>query len=340
MASNSKDDVVIVKVENGRIVKRTNSTTDKDSQSQPRKKRKLVESLPSTDDVLLIESDTEQASTSSNDSRNGKSEATNSIVRVEENDNQSSTVSNTETVRDGLGDGKENGRTVIEDVSLIEQQMLDHALALSLEQEELEKLSRSHISNVREYPTSNRTSLASRVSPVYSNSLTTSSEPLSSHAETTPSLAVITATTLPDKELELPMYWQPMPENCLKNYELFMVLPGTEEFNMVTQQFLHQPLSVYSVKRIQNIEFLKRYTLEKKFIRSVRGNEFNLNEQRLFHTSAANPDDICEQGLDNRLSRFGGSFGAGIYFRYLKIICIYIYKTIFKFKQGKFLTIP
>ena len=319
MASNSKDDVVIVKVENGRIVKGTNSTSDTDLQSQPRKKRKLVESLPSTEDVLLIESDTEQASSLGNKSRKGKSEATNSNVGVEENNNQPSTASNTETVRDG----NESGRTPIEDVSLIEQQMLDHALALSLEQEELEKLSRNHISNVREYPTSNRTSLSSRVSPVYSNSLTTScSESVSSHAETTSSLAVTTAPTLPDKELELPMYWQPMPENCLKNYELFMVLPGTEEFKMVTQQFLHQPLSVYSVKRIQNLEFLKRYTFEKKLIQSVRGNDFNLNEQRLFHTSAANPDDICEQGLDNRLSRFG-SFGAGIYFRYSKLFaCI------------------
>ena len=315
MASNSKNDVVIVKVENGRIVKRTNSTSDTDSQSQPRRKRKLVESLPSTDDVLLIESDTQQTSSSGSNTRTrkGDSEGKISNARVGKNDNQPSTANNTETVKDG-----KESRTITEDSSVIEQQMLDHALALSLEQEELEKLSRNHISNVREYPTSNTTSLSSRVSPVYSNNLTTScSEPVSSHAETTTSLEVTTAQPLTDNEqLDLPIFWQPMPENCPKNYELFMVLPGTEEYNMVTQQFLYQPLSVYSVKRIQNIEFLKRYAFEKKLIRSIRGKDFNLNEQRLFHTSAANPDDICEQGLDNRLSRFGGSFGAGIYFRY------------------------
>lgn len=312
MASNSKDDVVIVKVENGRIIKRTNSSTsDTGSKSQPRKKRKLVASLPSTDkstdDVLLIDCDARQTSSSGNRCHTERDNE----VRVEENDSQPSASINAGTERDGK-------ESVTDDISLVEQQMLDHALALSLEQEELEKFSRNHISNKneREYPISNNTSLSSRVSPVYSNSLTTSySQPVTSHAETAPSLAVATAEAFTDKEFELPMYWQPMPENCPKNYELFMVLPGTEEYNKVTQQFLHQPLlSVYSVKRIQNIEFLKRYTLEKKLILSIRGRDFNLNEHRLFHTSTANPDDICEQGLDNRLSRSGGSFGAGIYF--------------------------
>lgn len=311
MASSSKDDVVIVKVENGRIIKRTSSTSDTDSMSQPRKKRLVT--LPSTDDVLLIDCGTQKTNSSDDSNKGrGKSEGRKSKVRVEETDSQTSTANVTETVRDV----RESDATLIQDVSVIEQQMLDHALALSLEQEELERLSRNHISNEREYPISNSTSSSSRVSPLYSSNLTTSSQPVTSHTETVSSLALTTVETSTDKEYELPMFWQPMPENHAKNYELFMVLPGTEEYNMVTQQFLHQPLSVYSVKRIQNIEFLKRYTLEKKLIRSIRGKDFNLNEQRLFHTSAANPDDICEQGLDNRLSRFGGCFGAGIYFRY------------------------
>ena len=314
MASNSKDDVVIVKVENGRILKRTNSTSETGSPSQSRKKRKLVTS-PSSDEVLTIDCDTRKTNSTDSNSYNGKGkdEGKENKVRVEDNENQSLAVSN---ITEELRALEENGNISPEDIVLMEQQMLDHALALSLEQEELEKLSRSHISNEREYPTSNITSLPSRVSPQCSNNLTSSSQPLVSDSEATSSQALTTAESLTDKEFELPMYWQPMPENCPKNYELFMVLPGTEEYNTITQQFLHQPLSVYSVKRIQNLEFLKRYTLEKKLILSVRGKDFNLNEQRLFHTSAANPDDICEQGLDNRLSRSGGSFGAGIYFRY------------------------
>ena len=310
MASNSKDDVIIVKVENGRILKRTNSINETESPSQSRKKRKLVTSSPCTDEVLTIDCDTRKTISKGRD----RGEGNENKVRVEDNENPCPAVNNiTEQIRTL----EENGTISPEDVVLIEQQMLDHALALSLEQEELEKLSRSHISNEREYPISNNTSSPSRVSPQCSNDLTSSSQLLVSDAETSPSLTA--AESLTDKEFELPKYWQPMPESCPKNYELFMVLPGTEEYNKVTQQFLHQPLSVYSVKRIQNLEFLKRYTLEKKLILSVRGKDFNLNEQRLFHTSAANPDDICEQGLDNRLSRHGGSFGAGIYFRYIII---------------------
>ena len=97
MVSNSKDDVVIVKVENSRMVKRTNSTSNTDSQSQPRRKRKLVESLPSTDDVLLIESDTQQTSSSGSNTRTRKcdSEAKISNVGVGKNDNQLSTVQKT-----------------------------------------------------------------------------------------------------------------------------------------------------------------------------------------------------------------------------------------------------
>lgn len=309
MASNSKDDVIIVKVENGRILKRTNSISEKGSPSQSRKKRKLVTPSPSADEVLTIDSEIDCDTVKRNSTDKGENK-----VRVEDNENPSPVVNNiTEEIR-AL---EENGAISPEDVVLMEQQMLDHALALSLEQEELEKLSRSHISNEREYPISNNTSLPSRVSPQCSNDLTSSSQSLVSDAATSSSLTA--AESLTDKEFELPKYWQPMPESCPRNYELFMVLPGTEEYDKVTQQFLHQPLSVYSVKRIQNLEFLKRYTLEKKLILSVRGKDFNLNEQRLFHTSAANPDDICEQGLDNRLSRHGGSFGAGIYFRYIII---------------------
>ena len=308
MASDSTDDVLIVKIENG---KRKNSTSGTTSS---RKKRKSVTLLSSTEEVLSIdcEIDSETRKTNSLDdnsfsTKRDKSEGN----RNDGNDNRPLAVNN---LAEEIKVLKENGAILIEDVDIIEQQMFDHALALSLEQEELEKLSRSHISNEREYPTSKDTSLPSRVSPHCSNNAMSScSQPLTSYAETASSLTVAEAST--DKDFELPVYWQPMLNSSTKNYELFMVFPGTEEYNTVTRQFLNQPLSVYSVKRIQNLEFLKRYTLEKKLMLSIRGKDFNLNEQRLFHTSAANPDDICEQGLDNRLSRFGGSFGAGIYFR-------------------------
>jgi len=302
MASNGKDDVVIVKVENGRVIKRKNSTGGTTSQSQPRKKRKsLASQSKPTEDVLLIDSDTD------------------GTRKINVSDNENTSVNLNDNTVDVIGSVAEpigvEDYTSTEDVALIEQQMLDHAVALSLEQEEMEKLARSDISNDREYPTSNNTSSLSRVSPLWTSKLTTQS---ATNIETTSSLPTTDQNEeFSDKEFELPIYWQPMPADCPKNYELFMVLPGTEEYNMVTQPFLNQPrLTVYSVKRVQNMEFLKRYCLEKKLILSLRGKDFNLNEQRLLHTSAANPDDICEQGLDNRLSRSGGSFGAGIYFRY------------------------
>lgn len=40
----------------------------------------------------------------------------------------------------------------------------------------------------------------------------------------------------------------------------------------------------------------------------------DVNMQLLYHTSSAEPHLICDEGLDNRLSR-NGSFGKGIYFR-------------------------
>lgn len=316
-----KDDVVIIKVENGRIVRRENGINDTVSQSRPRKKRKLLTSLPSTSsstDVSFSDNSdgTRQANVSDYDSV---------ICLTGESDNESKSEARASQSRPPAVNGitetvtVEENDVLTEDAALIEQQMIDHALALSLEQEEIEKLSRNNNSNDREYPVTTNTS-SSRVYPSCSQPVTGDAGAVSllsankdCEKEKLLSSNCVDST---DKEFELPKYWQPMPENCSKNYELFMVLPGTEEYNMVTQQFLHQPLSVYSVKRIQNLEFLKRYTLEKKLILSVRGKDFNLNEQRLFHTSAANPDDICEQGLDNRLSRFGGCFGTGIYFRY------------------------
>jgi len=321
----SDDEIVIVKVENKKVTKRTSNG----GSSKAQKKQKL-ETDGKTDVILL--SSSPLGNTDSSENEDGS--------RSKKKDKMKASSSEGMT-RDGpvvIGDVVEcRSQTVTcirDDLEIVEQEMLDHALALSLMQEEMDGYAKRKtggqdtpsdeiilppvdniLRNTGKSPTTHASSSSSELTEVSKNQ----TDGLS--GEHSPSTSVAStrspSTDLADKDVEFPKYWQPMGETASnsKSYELYMVLPGSEEFQAIAQCFHRKPLVIYSVKRIQNLHFLKRYNLEKKLIMDTRGSGFNLNEQRLFHTSSANPDDICEQGLDLRLSN-GGSFGNGIYFRY------------------------
>jgi len=316
----SEDEIVIVRVENEKVIKRRSNGVS------PTTQKKKFNAAEGKTDVILLSS----ANTDSSENKDGNRRKKKLKTSPAE-----------ETAKDGpvvIGDVVECRRSptvtyVNDDLEIVEQEMLDHALALSLMQEEMENYAKGEgqgdqNSDERFLPPADnilRNSgkpLASSGTSITEQTIDTANQQSGGRVSeqspsTPPTDAHPTSTDLADKDVEFPKHWQPMGimAGSSKSYELYMVLPGTEEYQAIAQHFFRKPLIVYSIKRIQNLHFLKRYNLEKKLILDTRGSRFNLNEQRLFHTSAANPDDICEQGLDLRLSN-GGSFGNGIYFRY------------------------
>ena len=314
----SEDEIVIVRVENGKVTKRTSNGVSPTTQ----KKKKFNVTEGKTDVILLSSVNTDSSENKDGNRRKKKLK----------------TSPAEEMAKDGpvvIGDVVECRRSptvtyVNDDLEIVEQEMLDHALALSLMQEEMENYAKregqgDQNSDERFLPPADNILRNSGKPPASSGILiteqtidTTNQQSGGQVSEQSPLTDAHPASTdFADKDVEFPKHWQPMGvmAGSSKSYELYMVLPGTEEYQAIAQHFFRKPLIIYSIKRIQNLHFLKRYNLEKKLILDTRGNGFNLNEQRLFHTSAANPDDICEQGLDLRLSN-GGSFGNGIYFRY------------------------
>ena len=314
----SEDEIVIVRVENGKVTKRASNGVSPTTQ----KKKKFNVTEGKTDVILLSSVNTDSSENKDGNRRKKKLK----------------TSPAEEMAKDGpvvIGDVVECRRSptvtyVNDDLEIVEQEMLDHALALSLMQEEMENYAKregqgDQNSDERFLPPADNILRNSGKPPASSGILiteqtidTTNQQSGGQVSEQSPLTDAHPASTdFADKDVEFPKHWQPMGvmAGSSKSYELYMVLPGTEEYQAIAQHFFRKPLIIYSIKRIQNLHFLKRYNLEKKLILDTRGNGFNLNEQRLFHTSAANPDDICEQGLDLRLSN-GGSFGNGIYFRY------------------------
>jgi len=320
LMDSSEDEIVIIKVENEKVTKRTSNGVS--PTTQKKKKLETANVAKGKTDVILLSSTNTDSSENEKDGKRRKKKKKSLSEGM---------------AKDGpvvIGDVVECTRSptvtyVKDDLDIVEQEMLDHALALSLMQEEMENYARREdqdVQNSDERPADNilRNSGKPPTSSSFSEQTidTISLQSGAQVSEQSPSSILVTesrhaSTDLADKDVEFPKYWQPMGAvaGSSKSYELYMVLPGTEEYQAIAQHFYRKPLVVYSIKRIQNLHFLKRYNLEKKLILDTRGNGFNLNEQRLFHTSAANPDDICEQGLDLRLSN-GGSFGNGIYFRY------------------------
>ena len=100
----------------------------------------------------------------------------------------------------------------------------------------------------------------------------------------------------------------------MRNYHLIDISPFSEEWSRVTAPFTKVKFTVTKMQRIQNQKLWNRLQLEKNYMKQNRPAGRDLNEMLLYHTTSASKEVICEEGLDQRLSR-KGRFGFGIYFR-------------------------
>ena len=115
----------------------------------------------------------------------------------------------------------------------------------------------------------------------------------------------------------LPSTWTPCPTcppDVVRKYHLVDVTSGSEEWSHVASPLDSAGFTVKRVQRIQNPSLWQRLQYEKQLMVQSRPAGFDLNEKLLYHTSRAEKMVICEEGLDQRLSR-SGNFGTGIYFR-------------------------
>lgn len=114
-----------------------------------------------------------------------------------------------------------------------------------------------------------------------------------------------------------PPTWTPCP-NCppglQRRYHLIAVTMFSDEWKRVSWPLSEAGYIVTSMERIQNETLWHRLQSECQLMLRGRHEGYDLNERLLYHTSRADKSVICEEGLDQRLSRCG-HFGNGIYFR-------------------------
>ena len=114
-----------------------------------------------------------------------------------------------------------------------------------------------------------------------------------------------------------PPWWTVCPNcapNAVRKYHLIDVSPASEEWSQVTAPFTRVGYMVTKMQQIQNQRLWNRFHFERQSMRDEGPAGRDLNEMLLYHTTSASKEVICEEGLDQRLSR-QGRFGRGIYFR-------------------------
>ena len=127
-----------------------------------------------------------------------------------------------------------------------------------------------------------------------------------------PSMQLKASTVTP----EVPAYWTKC-DKCYgtnEHYHLITVDPSSQEWFNVCIPMLNVHFTIRQLQRIQNRSLWQRLQSERQLMKRDHPKHFDLNERLLYHTSRAEPRAICEEGLDQRLSRTG-NFGQGIYFR-------------------------
>ena len=149
----------------------------------------------------------------------------------------------------------------------------------------------------------------------------TDPDPSSSDKETLTHTDTDTHTdTAPQQPLHTyphPPTWTPCP-NCppglQRRYHLIAVTMFSDEWKRVSWPLSEAGFVVTSMERIQNETLWHRLQSECQLMLRGHHEGYDLNERLLYHTSRADKSVICEEGLDQRLSRCG-HFGNGIYFR-------------------------
>ncbi|XP_060081815.1 uncharacterized protein LOC132561101 [Ylistrum balloti] len=104
--------------------------------------------------------------------------------------------------------------------------------------------------------------------------------------------------------------------------QLIELHPGQMEYDKILDEFTDTGIQITRIERIQNLYLLDRFKSEMEDTARRRHPGFDLNIRYLYHGTKADKSRICEEGLDQRLSRMG-YFGKGIYFSDNPLKCVY-----------------
>ncbi|XP_072029818.1 uncharacterized protein [Amphiura filiformis] len=116
----------------------------------------------------------------------------------------------------------------------------------------------------------------------------------------------------PVGDFNIPCNWDSDNHNS-RNIQPFTLVKLSEkcwEYASIEGEFSKAGAKIMRIDRIENKELWEKFHAEsKRMLRSRTA----VNEVYLFHGSKGKKEDICHEGLDQRLSRIG-HFGRGIYF--------------------------
>ncbi|KAK3592762.1 hypothetical protein CHS0354_003195 [Potamilus streckersoni] len=107
-----------------------------------------------------------------------------------------------------------------------------------------------------------------------------------------------------------------------KPFILVELKPGQLEYEKISADFSREEIKVSKIQRLQNMNHLDRFKSEVEEIKKTYGNDLNPNIRYLYHGTCIEISRICEEGLDQRLSRTG-QFGKDIYLSDSPIKCLY-----------------
>lgn len=119
----------------------------------------------------------------------------------------------------------------------------------------------------------------------------------------------------------IPVVWTDSYLNS-KTHRLVKIEAGEDVYDSVTQEFHKVNIQINKIERLENMRQLRRFKSEMEDIQNHRESDFDLNIQYLYHGTNVDLDRICEEGLDQRLSRMG-YFGKGIYFSDNPLKCVH-----------------
>lgn len=238
--------------------------------------------------------------------------------------------------------------SVSETAQCTQQEALDIALARQLQYEEDSKLVVVSTPTTTSAPSSSSSSSSTSSSSSSTvTTLATSSSSKTRHKsrrDTQVEVKIVSSSRIvvqdkvqpPPKKLkgersshlDLPVYWTKCSKHKRREepYSLADVDSNSQEWSNVCAPIICANFLVTRLQRIQNPSLWERLQCERRLMARNHPKYFDLNERLLYHTSRADTRVICEEGLDQRLSR-SGNFGRGIYFRYYATLgcCWYMY---------------
>lgn len=111
----------------------------------------------------------------------------------------------------------------------------------------------------------------------------------------------------------IPLNWSRDPQKPSQLYQLVVLEKGEPEFDIIAEEFKKAHIDIKKIERLQNSRILDRFKVEMDDVVQHKPVGFNRNIRYLYHGTSVAKERICEEGLDQRLSRMG-YFGKGIYF--------------------------